>query len=79
MSRIVCCCSRLVETINDGRNLEFTADCEECLRSGGNFAKSSAWKEPDHDIPQLQKLGSRTSQADELQEKYPSKKQKGRK
>ncbi|MCX6780044.1 MAG: hypothetical protein NT034_02585 [Candidatus Magasanikbacteria bacterium] len=51
MTRYVCPCSAVVEEIDDGKEREFESECPECVASGGNYAKSSHWKEPEPPPP----------------------------
>jgi len=76
MSRIVCPCSRTVEILNDGKNWDILAECEQCSSNHGDYTKSSAWVESDRDVSQLDKLGKHKPAEHEEPDHRPLKKRK---
>ena len=69
----MCPCGNKVDSVNDGLNREFMAECPTCASNGGDYKKSPAWVESNRDVSQLEKLGAYKSAA--LEEKWPPKQQ----
>lgn len=70
----MCPCGNKVDSVNDGLNREFMAECPTCASNGGDYKQSPAWVESNRDVSQLDKLGKYKPAA--LEEKWPPKQQR---